>query len=499
MATAPPPSLAERLRSQIARMVQGNGIAPESVVAQDEQSVRVALLGQLDVRLTCKTKTTQGNGDRHGRWLTTYQNFSELNGTLAALQSQSVKDAESLAYAADQILLEPNEAWGLQAQNMPIHHLDFDVGATETCQQCKGEKISTCQTCNGQRRHECEQCHGKRQMPCTGCFGRGVTSSGEDCLECRRQGTVNCTFCQGQGEVSCRVCNGRGQIPCQPCDATGKQWQQVTFEILAQTSFRMATAEDYPEHILRHVRRLQPEHLVDGRADIQIKEKQTIDAMRRVTYEATFPITQLQFGIGNLPARFVMMGEKSTMIESARFMDQILAPSLDLLRRARERNVPAPAALAELAKIRFYRDAMSPGKNGRDLRRKYPFGISAGVLREAPAALQYLLSILTEQPRMLAAVGFNAALGMVVLYLYHVGKTDHAGIQFQDIAILVAALLVNFATLLATHFGLTKKTMESFGLKANFSNVSFRSALGKTGLASLCVTAVLCLLAWVMQ
>jgi hypothetical protein len=298
--------------------------------------------------------------------------------------------------------------------------------------------------------------------------------------------------------MACRGCGGKGQTPCASCDAKGEIWEQLGLRIFAQTNFKMALDGEYHEDVLQHVRRLRPEHLLDGRAAITIGEKIVRDDVIEVAYQAEFPVTHLEFNIGAIAAKFVVLGDKSTLVESTPFMDKLLAPSLDLLRRARARQVAAATALAELAKIRFYRDALAPGKKLQELRHRYPFGISANLMREVPPALQYLLSTLTEQPRMLAAFGFNAVLVIAMLYL---AKTHPAPgqLQFNDIAILVGALLTNMVVLMAMHFGVTSQTLKSFGVQPDLNGISLTAALGKTGFISLGISFAVCLLVWMLR
>jgi hypothetical protein len=206
----------------------------------------------------------------------------------------------------------------------------------------------------------------------------------------------------------------------------------------------------------------------------------------------------MKFAIGDAPAQFVMLGKKPLMIESTHFMDKILKPSLDVLQRARGRQMAAPDALAELAKIRFYRDALFPGKKLQDLRRHYPFGISANILRETPPALQYLLSILTEQPRMMAAIGFNILLAAVLFYF---AKTSSGAkeFQFSDIVTIVVAMFLSMTAILSTHVVVTQRTLKTFGIRASMNGVAISTALGKNGFISIGVSFLLCLLALALR
>lgn len=496
--TVAPMELAEKLRAQIGRMVAGNGLPPEAVTTQNAKITTVRLLGQLDVRLLAHPKTSQGKGQPAAQFHQSYDNIAELTSSLPILQRELSNDKNRLAHAADEILMQSHQGWGLTAATLPAPHLDYTAGAVEKCPFCHGNKSETCTVCNGRCRQECSQCIGKKEITCPTCFGRGVLSSGEDCAACRQRGVVMCTACQGQGETGCHACSGKGQVPCRTCEAKGQIYHQVNFTAVAQANFKMMLAEDLPEDIAIHVRRLKAENLLGGRAKISVTGKEINGDAMRVNYTAEFPIAQLDYLLAEQPVHLVMLGEKPMVVEATHFMDRLLAPAMDLLRRARAKETPAAAALAELGKIRFFRDAFAAGKNGLELRRRYPFGIRIPLLREVPPALQYLLSILTQQPRMLASVAFNAVTAIFLLYHYFLGGA-HKGFGAGDIVLCVILLLLNVAAILGVHIGVTLQTLKPFGLRPNYNANGLLIAWGKTGMISAAVTLLFCVIAWLIK
>ena len=498
MNAAPPLDLAEKLRTQIARMVTGNGLPPESVTTRTAQETLVKLNGQLDIRLTARAESTQGKGAAPVRWNQTFNAIADLTAAAPMLPAQLAQDAARLQHAADQILHQPHQGWGLTVTEIPTSPLDFTVGASEVCAQCHGEKTTLCANCNGLRRQECPQCFGRKEVTCPTCGGRMVMAGGEDCSICRHRGTVPCVTCQGQGEMSCTACAGKGQTPCRACDAKGQLWHQIIFHTAAQTNFKMMLAAELPEETMRHVRRLRPENLLDGRARITVTNQEISGDTVRVNYAAEFPIVQLEFSVADQPVHLTMLGEKPTILEATHFMDGLLAQSLDLLRRARQREVLAAAALGDLGKLRFYREALSPGKNSMELRRRYPFGISQNLLREVPSALHYLLSILTAQPRMLAAAAFNAVAAMLLLYLYGLNASKgHFGMG--DILLLIVLLLLNTAAIAGTHIAVSAQTLRPFGVQPKLELKYLPTALGDAGIFSLAGTALMCIIAWLAK
>ncbi|HCM83439.1 MAG TPA: hypothetical protein DIS76_02595 [Rhodospirillaceae bacterium] len=484
--------MAEKLRVQIARMVAGNGLPPEAVALNSQHTTQIKLRGQLDVRLIMRAETAQGKGPAPVNFHQQLGAAADIAPTATRLQTELANDAQRLQFAADQILQQEHQGWGLVATDVPLSQLNYIIGAQYACSNCEGTSMQTCATCNGSKRQNCPHCHGKREITCPTCFGRGVMSSGENCAACRQRGIVACATCQGQGEMGCAHCSGKGQMPCKGCDAKGTLYQQVTLNAFAQANFRLAIAEDLPEETMRYVRKLKPENLLGDRATIIQDQTEAGPDYVRIHYHAEFPITQYQFQIGNIPAEFVTLGHRGSLFEAPPFMDRILSPSLDILRRARRRDVPAATALQELGKIKFYRAAFADGKS-KELRRRYPFGISGGLMREIPAGLHYLLSILTERPRMLAAVAFNAVAAIVLLYIYALGSAERP-FSIMDILLWLALLLLNAGIILTAHFQVSVNALKPFGIKPNVQMDHMMTALGKTGLLSLGITLALCII-----
>jgi len=335
------------------------------------------------------------------------------------------------------------------------------------------------------------------------CNGRCVLSSGEDCPGCMRRGVVACTGCLGRGEVPCGTCAGKGQISCRNCDAQGQVFQQITFHTTVQSNFKLMIGQDLPEEIMRHLRRIKPENLLNGRAEIQVESEEIIGHMIRVMYLVNFPLMALQYQLGDQPMQIVTLGLRPMILEAAHFMDWLLAPTLELLRRARAREVLAATVLGELGKLRFYREAFAAGKNSQELRRRYPFGISGNLLREVPATLGYLLGNLTAQPRMLAAIAFNAVTAIFLLYIYVLGSSQASGavkhFGVGDIFLCLALLGLNAAAITATHLGISARTLRPFGVRPKFDAARILNILGDTCFISLGVTLLLCIAAWVMR
>ncbi len=486
------PDMAERLRTQIARMVAGNGLPPEAVLLTHQHTTQVKLAGQLDVRLITRVENIQGKGPAPVKWHQQFEAAADIGPALAPLQSQLATDPQRLQIAADQILMKEHQGWGLIASDIPIPQLNYVAGAQYSCANCDGTSMQTCGVCNGDRRQNCPHCHGKREITCPTCAGRGVMSSGENCAACRQRGIVACATCQGQGEMSCTHCAGKGQTPCKGCDAKGTLYQQVTFNAFAQANFKLMLTENMPEDVMRHLRKLKPENLLGGRGTIIKDSTENGQDFVRINYHAEFPITQYQFQIGDMKMEFVTLGHKGTLFESPNFMDRILSSSLDMLRRARRREVPTAAALQELGRIKFYRTAFAPGPKNIHLRRRYPFGISAAIFREVPAGLHYLLSILTERPRTLAAVAFNAVATIVLLFTYALGTGNHL-FGVMDVVFWIVLLLLNAGAILATHYVISAQALKPFGIRPNMQMDHMMTALGRTGLASLGITLVLCI------
>lgn len=483
--------MGEKLRVQITRMVAGNGLPPEAVSLASQSTQNVKLNGQLDIRLIAHVENLQGRGMAPAQWQQKFEMPGDLSASVVALQNQLNKDPKRLQMAADQILAQDHQGWGLVANDIPIPQLNFIAGCQYNCPNCDGTKNQTCGTCNGTMRQVCGSCNGKRETTCPTCFGRGTLSSGENCAACRTRGVVACAQCQGQGETACMHCGGKGQTPCKGCDAQGTLYQQVTFKTSAQANFKLMLAEELSEDIMRHIRKLKPENLLDGRATITRQDMTANDDFIRANYTAEFPITRYQFQIGDMTPEFVTLGSKDTLFEAPNFMDRLLSPALDQLRRARKRELPASTALQELGKFKFFRHALGGGKN-MPLRRRYPFGISPNLLREVPAGMHYLLSIMTEQPRMLAAIAVNAIAAIILLYVYALGSEKPFGIG--DIILWLFLLAANAAAVLAAHYFTSAKTLKSFGIRPNVQATHLLTVLGRTGMASLAVTLLLCIL-----
>lgn len=483
--------MGEKLRVQITRMVAGNGLPPESVSLANQHSQTIKLHGQLDIRLITRGENLQGRGMAPTPWHQKFESPADISASITPLQKQLNGDKERLRLAADQLLAQDHQGWGLVANDIPIPQLNFIAGCQYNCPNCDGTKNQTCGTCNGTMRQVCSACNGKRETTCPTCFGRGVLSSGENCAACRTRGVVECAQCQGHGETACAHCGGKGQTPCKGCDAQGTLYQQITLHSFAQTNFKMLLAEDLPEELMRHIRKLKPENLLDGRATISQQEIEAHDDFIRVKYIAEFPISSYQFQIGNMTTEFVTLGHKDTLFEAPNFMDRLLSPALDQLRRARKREIPASTTLQELGKFKFFRHALGGGKN-MPLRRRYPFGISSNLLREVPAGMHYLLSIMTEQPRMLAAIAINALSAIILLYVYALGSEKPFGIG--DIILWLFLLGASAAAVLAAHYFTSAKTLKSFGIRPNVQITHLITILGRTGIASLGVTLLLCIL-----
>lgn len=490
------PDMAEKLRAQIVRMVAGNGLPPEAVSLTSQQTTQIKLRGQLDIRLITRTETAQGKGPAPAKWHQQFDSPADIAPSTLPLQTQLATDQERLQFAADQILMKDHQGWGLTAADIPIPQLNYIAGAQYNCPNCEGTQMQTCAACNGKMRRDCPQCHAKREITCPTCYGRGVMSSGENCAACRTRGVVACATCQGQGETGCTACGGKGQVPCKGCDAKGTLYQQVSFNTFAQANFKLMLTEELPENVMRHLRRVKPENLLDGRAKIIKDEIQKIDDFIRVHYHAEFPITQYDFQVGNMQLEFVTLGNKGTLFEAPNFMDRLLSPSLEMLRSARRRHIPAAGALQELGKLKFYRSAMA-GNKPMQLRRNYPFGISSNLFKEIPTSMHFLLSILTERPRMLTAVAFNALVAIILLSHYVLDGAPR-NFSLTDIILWLMLLLLNAAATLTAHYFVSAKSLKSFGIKPNMQMDHMITALGRTGFASLGVTLLLCIIMWLM-
>jgi hypothetical protein len=488
--------LAEKLRVQIMRMVAGNGLPPEAISLMRQQTATIKIVGQLDTHLAIRTENSNGKGSAHPVWQQSFEKLADLSASIVQLQNQLTTDPARLQLAADEILRHPSQGWGIAAADIGLESLNFIAGCEYTCGDCEGTKMQTCATCQGRMRQDCNQCFGKRETNCPTCLGRGVMSSGENCAACRQRGVVMCFACQGHGEIACSHCAGKGQVTCKPCEAQGTLFQQTTFKTFAQPNFKMLMPDHIDDNLTHHIRRLKPENLLDGRATINITGQQADDGFVRIHYTAEFPIRQYQFQLGDVPLEIVTLGHKDTLFDVPNFMDRILAPSLDLLRRARRREIPAINTLKELGEMQFYRRAFKLG-DPKSLRRQYPFGISTNLLREVPPGLHYLLSILTEQPRMLAALGFNAVSAILLLSIYVFSGVGH---QFSasDAILWLMLIAFNAITILLTHFLLSERILKPFGLRPNMKINHMPLALGKTGLVSLCATLMLCLFIWLI-
>lgn len=260
----------------------------------------------------------------------------------------------------------------------------------------------------------------------------------------------------------------------------------------AETRFKLIT-EGLPSGLRRGLDRIGINNLGKGHADITASAaaKQEKDDVREgapipfLSYSAALPYAEMRMRLGGKKAVVSAVGKRCAITGVPNFLDGPLEPWRDKLRLAAQ----GKGRLEEALEARAINDVLSlfvAGKNRvQDVRRLYPFGLSAEVMTALLSDVHLALNRTTLKTRAVIAAlcGLLCAALFYALFFAGVearltfGRARYVALAF-DPTVLCAALGASWAILnFSTRFVLQRRFPQM--------QHALQQKIGKTGWAML--------------
>jgi len=500
------PSLANQALDRLRKLADGNGIAPEKIALISAEENTYTLEGTLGlIPKNDIQRTRYPGGTRGGKGRKVLPDAASLQLEIQNIQGELEKGGKWVEDSIKELKATPGEGWGLDAAQITLPESAVVLAASETCPSCHGVRLLTCTQCHGQGYNTCAHCGGGRLEACPTCNGSGHNPSQPDqpCPACGGTRTAPCRFCHGVGQLPCPTCHGRKGVPCTGCKGTGQITEEVSFVPGAETYFKLL-GEGLPSGLRRGLDRLGIANLSKGHADIETLPPKKDDEPRgnvrdegknknytaALSYQAKMPYADLKMNFNGRKAIVSVFGKRGTLLGVPAFLDDALEDSRAKLKQAVRGEVVFDAVLDARA-IREALEIQLSGKGeAKELRRKYPVGLSQDVAREILTNIRLSLNRFTLRMRSLVAVvcGVLSALLFGAIFLTPVHEQ-----LFGNMPPVIGTLFDIFLPVIvmtASWFGLTSAIR--FALQRRFHNipVSLNQKTGKTGYAMVASIAV---------
>lgn len=462
--TAPQvPTLAERALARLRKVAAGNGLKSADIVVYETQEKEITLKGKMDVSPLCETSAETYPGGVRGKGRTQVGTFAALQEAVAKHRSEFRGNTEWVHPVTEELRSHPGQGWGLESAKVTLPEKSAIYSATEICATCGGHKMLTCQQCLGKGTIICPQCQSRGRELCYYCSGRGEDPQkpGQPCHTCNGTRYAPCRFCQAHGYQACPACNGRRGTPCGGCQATGRITQEAVVTCGAETHFTMQT-EGVPGNLRQGLGRLGIVNLPKGHADITAtlppKEGEEASEGKKLTtillYSVVLPYAEMKISFGGKKGIVTALGKRCAISGVPNFLDSSLRPWLEKLRLAALGTAPLESALDARAIDEILSLTVAGKGQAKEVRRLYPFGLSAEVVSALLTYTRLALNKTTLKFRAATAV-LCVALSAAFFYaLFFEGIewgvtlawNRYAAFGF-DLAALAAALGISWAVL----------------------------------------------------
>jgi len=514
LSDAPAVSLADQALSRLRKLADGNGIVPEKItltkVEEDIYTIEgtLGLVPKNDVQ-----KTRYPGGARGGKNRKILPDMAALQTEIQHIHEEMQKGDKWIQDCIKELKTAPGEGWGLEGAHVTIADTSVILAASETCQACHGVRLLTCAQCNGQGSNICTHCGGAKIETCPMCNGSGHNPSQPDqlCAGCGGSRTAPCRFCHGSGQLVCPTCHGRKGVPCSVCKGTGQITEEVALTCGAETHFKIS-GQNLPSGLRRGLDRLGIANLVKGYADIETLPPQTEEEPREnvhdharnknfvvaLSYRAKLPYADLRISFNGYKATINAFGKRCALLGVPSFLDDALEHWRVKLKQATRGEVVLDAALEGRA-IHEALELELIGKGQiKELRKKYPVGMSQDVAKEILLNIRLALNRFTLRVRSLVAVicGVLATIifsGIVLTPLHAdlIGRSSKITTTLFDILLPVAVITASWFALSAA---------VRFTLQRRFRNltISLNQKTGKTGYVMVIAITVLYFIIYVM-
>ncbi len=492
-----PPSstpLADRALQRLRKIATGNGLEPAAVALIETQEQVFTLTGKMEVSPLCETSPASYPGGARGKDRKQVQTVAALQEAVAR-HKQAFRDSPDWVQAVTaEVTAHESKGWGLEKAKVTLPEKSAVYAATEMCPSCNGRKLLTCAQCNGQGQVICTQCQGQGREQCYYCGGRGENPQqpGQRCATCNGTRFAPCRFCQTRGYLPCPTCNGRRGTPCTVCQGQGSMTQEITVTCGAETHFKLL-AEGLPSGLRRGLDRIGIVNLGKGHADITATqppmEEDTPPSNAAqfpiLIYTVKIPYAEMRIGFGGKKAVVSAVGKRCAIMGVPNFLDDTLKFWREKLHQAALGKGPLEEALEVRALKEILALAVSGKGTVEEVRKLYPFGLSAEAITGSLSDTRLALNAVTLKTRAIIAA-LCAATCAGLFYLLFV-KGSHARITAgwnaamvggADLIILCLALGASWAILnFSTRFVLQKRFPQL--------SVALQQKIGKTGYAML--------------
>jgi hypothetical protein len=454
-----PQPLTKRALEKMRNVVSGNGIDPKKVELIGTEEVELVIQGEL--LMTPDTMRTQKRyvggyagaaGRKGGGTATQLQNAGQLEMAAEEVKKKTVQDTGWVKNAYQQLRAEQGQGWGLEDADVTMDDMAQTFFVTEMCPACGGNGGQICNACNGLGRMPCQRCQTSGRELCYACNGTGIYNNDSTtyCPVCKGATLAPCRICTGTGQVACPECRSTGKLTCATCKGDGKATLEEKITPVVHCSFSTQNTMELPSGFRRAISRgggLQS--LSRGHADITMHDVDESDPERIfIPYTARLPYADVRLRVGGKALPMTVMGKKQAILDVPNFMDARLEPDMADL----EANPAQADGLKKAMKWRVMRDAFESGQKREDakaMRRRYPFGFSAGMLERAKKTVTKIVQRQTLISRLTAGGIFIVALALV----YWMALASNTRGAMVDKISLYAALAFDIIVCIATAFG----------------------------------------------
>ncbi len=441
--TPTPSTLTDQAIAKLQKLAAGNGLAPESIklLGSEEKTYLVKGTTRLSPFTSPEAQRTIGPA-RAVKNAQIASSFTELKSRVEQATKEFQQDKKWLPDALELLKTQPGGGWGItDAKILLESHTKYFVGS-EACPTCRGQRATACPSCQAQGAVVCNVCHGSRGEICPVCSGFGFVNGQQDqpCQNCAPYGllshngmrAVPCRRCNASGQMICPTCNGRRGVPCESCKATGAVSETIKLVCGFEPHFVMV-GEGLPSGLRRGVQRLGIDKLAPHHADISIaapiveetlkdssvpkvlaypdktiddqtaaqSEEKNIPAEQH--YEAQIPYADMRMDFNGVKALVPAFGKRCLLLDVPAFLDTAIEPQREALRRTAQGHNEFDKALA----VRVISDALNLTLSNKldlkELRRRYPYGLSAKTATELIQEMRSALNRTTLAIRTLAA------------------------------------------------------------------------------------------------
>jgi hypothetical protein len=410
----------KRLRA----LANGNGLDPASIVLMHGDEQTHTLEGVVILEPLVEAITKVFPGVPRGKDRVRVESIAALRTDVEKRKKEFNAQPDWIEEAKKELHTEAaGQGWGLDNAKVILPARAVVLTATDTCNDCRGEKLVTCVQCRGQGHEVCIQCHGQRQEICYNCNGSGHNpyQQGQQCTICQGLRYVQCRRCFGKGQTVCPTCAGKRGTSCPTCKGNGSTTEEAYMTFGATTRFTFK-GHALPSGLRRGLDRLGVMNIAKGHADIEsfeppVEEDVIVDDKKppakppspTLHYRAYIPFADLRVNFAGQKAAIGAFGKRGVLLDVPNFLDDALDPARKKLSEAsRGKNTLHEALKTRAIKNAFILELEGKG-TVRELRRFYPVGLSAAVADDIIRTARKTIKRKTQVVRL------NAAIGGVVL------------------------------------------------------------------------------------